>query len=561
MYPVSENFLKQIKADNREFSIRLTFNSSTTELTGATVQNITVEEIVNSADVLTLGCACSNKVTVNLINAPTDIDYENSFFDAKVELKMQEMPTVYERVLLGRFYITEATTNNDFRNLTITAYDGFSKMAGNYIPSIIDGETTTLQAFYDDIKTQLSNQFGIILMPKVCPDYDMTIPNIENLSYQQAIGYLAGCLGGFARFNRLGNLEIVSYTDSGIIIDRSTQYMNGFKRTTEKPLTITSLSTGTKDNVIVRGEGANGTVINFENPFITDSMADSIFAEFNNFTYTPCQVKWRGNPAIQAGDIVTVLDKDEVPHKVLVMSQNIKISGGLNATIDCKGKSITTSNFSNSFETSAQKLDRVYKSLEQAIINATNAITGNSGGYVVLYDKPDEHNNTDGKPDEILIMDTDSVETATKVWCWNKAGLGYSEGLPGIAYLGPYRTAITADGQISADFITTGTLSAERIAVESYDGKGQLTDYIHFGEGYMTFGETGNQLTLKLDNDEIVFLKKETNSSGVVEEKQVARFSNNTFEIDHLGEGGQIRFQNFGFIPRTSGNLSFTKLK
>ena len=142
MYSVSEDFLNQIQSDNREFSVKLTFNSST-ELTGTTIQNIAVDEIVNSADVLTLGCACSNKIVVKFIDAPTDIDYEHSFFTVTVGLKLGEMPTVYEEVPLGKFYVTDAETSNDFKNLTITAYDGFSQMVGNYIPTVSE---TTLQA-------------------------------------------------------------------------------------------------------------------------------------------------------------------------------------------------------------------------------------------------------------------------------------------------------------------------------------------------------------------------------------------------------------------------------
>lgn len=545
MYLVSEDFLNQIKSDNREFSVKLTFNSST-ELTGTTIQNIAVDEIVNSADVLTLGCACSNKIVIKFIDAPTDIDYEHSFFTATVGLKLGEMPTVYEEVPLGKFYVTDAETSNDFKNLTVTAYDGFSQMVGNYIPTVSE---TTLQAVYDDIKAQLYSNFGIVLKDRVCPEYDMTMPNIENLSFQQAVAYLAGCLGGVARFDRLGELEIVSYTNSGIVIDRSMQYMNGFKRLTENPLQVTSISTGTKDNVIVRGDGANGTVINFENPYITDTMADSVYADYDGLTYTPCQVKWRGNPATQAGDIVSVLDKDGVPHNVLVMSQSIKISGGMSCTIDCKGKSVTTSNFSNNFETAAQKLERVYKTLEQRIIDATNAITGNSGGYVELRDT-----NNDGKPDEILIMDYEDVSLATKVWRWNKEGLGYSFNASGNAYNGPYELAITADGQINANFITTGMLNADLIRI----GDEKFGDYIHIEDGVMHFGDADNPMSLKLGNVEVDGEKKYQLAfySG---NTRIAYFSSNSFEIENLTDG-KIRFQNFGYIPRASGNLTFTKL-
>ena len=89
-----------------------------------------------------------------------------------------------------------------------------------------------------------------------------------------------------------------------------------------------------------------------------------------------------------------------------------------------------------------------------AVNRATSLITGNSGGYVVLHDS-----DNDGEPDEILIMNTPSIETATKVWRWNKSGLGYSS----TGYAGTYGLAMTADGEIVANFITTGVLNADLI--------------------------------------------------------------------------------------------------
>lgn len=540
MYIASEDFIKNIISDNRTFAIRLTFGSSTV-LTGTTIQDITLDEIINSTDVLTMGCACSNKITINLINPPTDIAYDGAMFKAEVGLLLNDRPITYEYIPLGTFYATDPETNNDFKNLKLTAYDGFSKMTGAY-NATVESETT-LQAVYDDLRTQLYTNCGIVLKERVLPEYTISnFPYLEDITYIQAIGYVAGCLGGMARFDRLGELEIVWYEDFGEQIPRAMQYMNGFTRSTEKSLTITSISTGTKDIPIVRGSGSNGTEVSFENPYMTDAMADDIYNQVNNLVYTPCTVKWRGNPAVQAGDIVTAFDKDGVEHKVLVMSRSLKVSGGCTDTIECKGVGTTKSTFSNSYESVGQKIERVYSNLENAILNATNAITGNKGGYVVLYDT-----NDDGKPDEILVLDTEDIALATKVWRWNKEGLGYAHNPLGNAYQGPYDIAITADGQINANFITTGTLSANRIAVESYDGNGLLTDYIHFGDGYMTFGESGNAITLKLENDQIAFYNGET---------RIAYFSNNSFEIENL-TNGLIRFQNLEIMPRPSGNITF----
>lgn len=91
--------------------------------------------------------------------------------------------------------------------------------------------------------------------------------------------------------------------------------------------------------------------------------------------------------------------------------------------------------------------------MENAIHNATNLITGVDGGYVLL------HQDGNGKPYEILIMDTEDIETATNVWRWNKNGWGHSSN----GYNGPYTMAATLDGGFVADFITAGTMMANRI--------------------------------------------------------------------------------------------------
>lgn len=93
--------------------------------------------------------------------------------------------------------------------------------------------------------------------------------------------------------------------------------------------------------------------------------------------------------------------------------------------------------------------------MKKAIADATALITGNAGGYVVLH--PAEH------PQEILIMDTPDIETAVHVWRWNSAGLGYSS----TGYNGTYGLAMTMNGAIVADFITTGQLDGGLLRADS----------------------------------------------------------------------------------------------
>jgi len=93
--------------------------------------------------------------------------------------------------------------------------------------------------------------------------------------------------------------------------------------------------------------------------------------------------------------------------------------------------------------------------LQKSVERATKLLSGGLGGYVVI------NTNADGQPEEILVMDESSTDTASKVIRINKNGIGFST----TGYDGEYRTAWTIDGHFVADFIDTGNLQANLIKV------------------------------------------------------------------------------------------------
>ena len=100
-----------------------------------------------------------------------------------------------------------------------------------------------------------------------------------------------------------------------------------------------------------------------------------------------------------------------------------------------------------------EKIPQQSTILQMAKNNASELIKTATNGYIVL------NMDDDGNPKELLIMDTKDIDTAQKVWRWNINGLGYSN----TGYNGLYGLALTMDGRIVADFITTGTMYADRI--------------------------------------------------------------------------------------------------
>lgn len=110
-------------------------------------------------------------------------------------------------------------------------------------------------------------------------------------------------------------------------------------------------------------------------------------------------------------------------------------------------------NFESELE-QAKKNALTSSQMQAAIAHATELITGGLGGFIIF------NRNADGEPQEMLIMDTDDVNTAVHVIRINQNGIGFSSN----GYNGPFTSAWTIDGSFNADFITAGSISANMIS-------------------------------------------------------------------------------------------------
>ena len=178
--------------------------------------------------------------------------------------------------------------------------------------------------------------------------------------------------------------------------------------------------------------------------------------------------------SIDLCDIVTVIiEKLDIDVKAKVVSYTYNV---LKERAECVEIGETRTNLTKQITAeSKEQADRIIRtatfsekleaSLKQRIADATAAITGNSGGYVVLY--PPEN------PQEIFVMDTPDTKTAKNVWRWNKAGLGHSSN----GVNGPFNVAIQQDGTIIADFIGAGELNGMLIKVGTIKAESLSVEY------------------------------------------------------------------------------------
>ena len=166
---------------------------------------------------------------------------------------------------------------------------------------------------------------------------------------------------------------------------------------------------------------------------------------------------------------LSLCDTVTIKHSVLGVTAKAKVIKTVYNTLAEKYTSVSLgsakANLMNTIKQSTEELEKVIDKanasanrvpmlINSAIRKATDLLTGQTGGYVVLH----THTET-GQPYELLILDAPKIEAAVNVWRWNVNGLGFSSK----GYNGPYETAITADGRIVADFISSGTLVANII--------------------------------------------------------------------------------------------------
>lgn len=104
------------------------------------------------------------------------------------------------------------------------------------------------------------------------------------------------------------------------------------------------------------------------------------------------------------------------------------------------------------------------KEIENAIENPVNILASAKKEATKLINHPFKGNLfIDEKTGILYLIDTNDINTAKNVWKWSMGGLGFSSN----GVNGEFITAITQNGSIVADFITTGKLNTNLI--EGYD--------------------------------------------------------------------------------------------
>lgn len=243
-------FKQAIKEPAREIKSKITFPDLL--LDEYQIQSIEINSSLVFSEDFEIGTAPMDTCNIELIEEPDDLiiyDFEDK--ECKIELGIKLPDDTIEYLDIGRFTVEEAIKKDN--KITLSCVDGMYKAEKEFINDLMF-PTTILE-----ILQSACDQSGITLTITSFANSDYVVQNepvFENITCRHIFAQVAELAGGYAKINRLGELEIITLGNTPVRDITKDHYID-FKRD--------EVAIGKIDRVIVKvgkevaeqGEGEN----------------------------------------------------------------------------------------------------------------------------------------------------------------------------------------------------------------------------------------------------------------------------------------------------------------
>lgn len=435
MLITSDNYKQKVIDYGREFINEVTITDGlTTEVyNGASV--VITETLVENS-LINIGKAFVKEAVISFRDPQDTLQYGYSTYTIRSGLKVGND---YEYVPMGTFYPQSIERTSE--KIEIKCYDKLLNLNEDYTVSGTDTQ----------VLTDLADRYGLTY--KANYGKGITLPEITEPAIN-VLGYIAGLSGANAIMNRYNQVEFKKYEEVEFSIGPGQIKQNG-TNIKGNNLVIGGISSGTDLNPIEVGSGLS---IVSPNPFMTQEILNEIGDEMLPFGYSPLEVNYYGNPAIEVGDRFTLTDLKGNEHQLIVSKQVITLKGGCSIEIISAGDSDNelTYTYKSSVD---KKIIANNSALIKSMDDATKNILGVNGGYFSLL--IDENS---GQPYGFRIMNTATITPTTKGWQGDYNGIGYSnDGFNTIT-----KVALDmSNGQITADNLVSGAVITSRVDINN----------------------------------------------------------------------------------------------
>lgn len=300
-------------------------------------QKIELTSMSTADSYLDIGSAIAAKIDVSMYTSSTEFVVGKEF-----EFKLgATVDDTIEWIPMGVYTIDEASKDRNL--LTFTAYDNIgAKLSGTYTSTI-----TTYPAESRQFLTDISTQTGVVfdtssLTETIDIDRIITIDDqsgekvyetpFDGFTMQQVVGYIAMLHSRFAVCDRRGNIVFKWYTDNAYTVNANRYYDDLAK--TETQCAITGIICKTEKGQIKSGDDANLTLTN---PIMTKEWLDNVLTHVADLAFCPVSFTCMGDPRIDVGDIIKVVDSTGTKINVPVMLHSLTFDGGLLSEIASYG--------------------------------------------------------------------------------------------------------------------------------------------------------------------------------------------------------------------------------
>ena len=505
----------------------------------------TMESSFGSNNIPTIGGVVSNKLSLNILDDSRIPEVLiNTPIRPYVSIDIDGLGN-YEWVRLGEFYAEYSDVVKSKLTIKIDSFDIMTRY-DEYRYDTSLAFPATIQDMINEINTTYNITFASQTLPS------MSFPFAPTGTVRQIIGMIASLITTNATINSLGEVEFRFKNDSGFTMNAD-NYID-FKLTSDSIINISEIIIPTEEiEVSIVSGNTSGFALAFENDAILDSETlDVVYAREFPYSFYAYNMSAQGMPHLEVGDTIEFTDVENVIRTLHIVNHSFSFNGGMSSTFKVDApKQPTTETTVTGGSTIEKAIARSYESLVIAVQNATGLITGNQGGTIITI------LDDNGRPTELVICDTGDINTATNVWRWNLSGLGFSS----TGYNGNYTTALTIDGHFNADFIDTGTLTANVIktgVLESADGTSSMdmtNGKFNFGNGTLVFDGTTFSINYEGSNLDTALGEK---ASAVELENLTTyvRIGGNGITLGEIGNPFQISINNTSMQFIDTGSIS-----
>lgn len=263
------------------------------------------------------------------------------------------------------------------------------------------------------------------------PDLTYTVlkrPNTDNLTYRVVIQWMAAITGVCAYIDWDGHLRLKWYTDTTIEIPTSKRFSSDIQ---EQSITLSGIMISQGKDVSYLA-GSEPQVLKIESNALIQgeqyiSVANSLYAKLNGFTYTPYECKIISYPFLWPLDKIEIVSPSGAEIQTIITNTTHKLNG--NSAISAKGETNTSAGYATLnpltqaemgiLDTIKSEVNTALNDRVQSVTDFNKLISNAMGLYNTTV------TNLDGSV-QFYMHDNPTLEGSLTIYTINSGGFAYT---------------------------------------------------------------------------------------------------------------------------------------